>query len=304
MTALSPGFQAFQKESAQRVDQALKQQLASDNSVTTNKLLEAMRYALFNGGKRMRPMLLYASADCMGIEPSPYLDAAAAAIEMIHAYSLVHDDLPSMDNDDLRRGKPTLHLAFDEATAILAGDALQAKAFQVLSEASDLPAELQLQAIQLLASASGLEGLVKGQILDLQATGKQTLDLPQLERIHQLKTAAIIRASVLLGALPAYSQPNYPKAIDCLSHFSEHLGIAFQIRDDILDAIGDTQTMGKQKGHDQHLDKATYIRLLGLEETFKHLQLHCSQCLEALNYFGSRATLFRQLVDYTANRDL
>ena len=211
------------------------------------KLLEAMRYCCLDGGKRVRGLLVYAAGECLGGKADP-LDYSAAAVEMIHAYSLVHDDLPAMDNDDLRRGKPSCHRAFDEATAILAGDALQAAAFRVLADSrSGVSESIRLRQIRCLGNAAGAAGMCGGQAMDLAATGGDT-DLSGLKRMHERKTGALIRASVALGALAAGGDA---ADLDALDQYAEKTGLAFQIADDILDVVGETAQLGKHRGSDQ-----------------------------------------------------
>ena len=225
------------------------------------RLADAMRYATLGGGKRLRAALLYATADDFGV-PLDSVDAAACAIEAIHAYSLIHDDLPAMDDDDLRRGRPSTHRAFDEATAILAGDALNTLAFALLAN-SPLPPATRLVQIQTLADAAGWAGMIGGQMSDMAATGK-TLTLPQLQVIHRGKTGALIRAALHLGALPA---TDYAAHAATLDELGEHLGIAYQIADDILDATANSATLGKTAGKDAAQGKNTYPALLGLDES-------------------------------------
>jgi len=226
-------------------------------------LVAAMRHGSLLGGKRMRPYLVYASGQLFGLN-LVNLDAPAAAIECIHAYSLIHDDLPAMDDDDLRRGQPTCHVKFGEAHAILAGDALQTLAFSILAdvEMPDVAVNDRLSMISELARASGVAGMCVGQALDLEAEGKQ-VDLVALERIHRHKTGALIRAAVRIGALAAGARGR--AALPLLDRYAEAIGLAFQVQDDILDVIGDTQTLGKRQGADQQLGKSTYPALLGLE---------------------------------------
>ena len=268
------------------------------------QLIAAMRYGLFNGGKRLRPVLVYASCQALGgaLEQA---DHAAAAIECIHAYSLIHDDLPAMDNDTLRRGKPTCHIAYGEATAILAGDALQPLAFELLSHSNDRDstpsAATQLLMIRTLALASGDSGMVAGQTLDVAAEGKQ-LQLAQLERIHRLKTGALIDAAVRLGALA--SEKSDAATLAALADYSAAIGLAFQVYDDILDIEGDTQTLGKTQGADLARGKSTYPALLGLEAAkAKAQQLH-QQALEALQPLPPQnSAMLRLIADYIVNRD-
>jgi farnesyl diphosphate synthase len=223
------------------------------------RLHAAMRHATLGGGKRMRPLLVYAAGTAFGADED-VLDAPAAAVELIHAYSLVHDDLPAMDDDDLRRGRPTVHVAFDEATAILAGDGLQTLAFEVLSEASS-DASVRVEMLRTLAQASGARGMVGGQALDLAAVG-HALDLDGLRRMHAAKTGALIRAAVRLGALAAQCDAAMQRSLD---DFADALGLAFQIRDDILDVEGDAAVIGKTAGKDAANDKPTYPAILGLD---------------------------------------
>ncbi|MBK5965484.1 (2E,6E)-farnesyl diphosphate synthase [Thiocystis minor] len=231
-------------------------------SVPPLRLHEAMRYSVLGGGKRIRPLLTYATGEALGIDPAR-LDRPACAVEFIHAYSLIHDDLPAMDDDDLRRGRPTCHRAFDDATAILAGDALQTLAFQALAEATGLDARIRIAMVEHLARASGSRGMVGGQALDLEAEGK-ALDVARLEHIHIHKTGALIRASVQMGIL-AHGSLDADHA-ERLDRYAKCLGLAFQIQDDVLDVEGETAQIGKTAGRDQALDKATYPALVGLAE--------------------------------------
>ena len=263
-----------------------------------SQLQEAMRYACLQGGKRVRPLLVYASGLALGAELEP-LDSPACAVELIHAYSLVHDDMPCMDDDDLRRGQPTCHIAYDQATALLVGDALQSKAFELLSQPSDLALAQQLRMVQTLAQASGSMGMAGGQAMDLGSVGKP-LSLEQLDTMHQLKTGALIQASVTLGALAA---PQVTEAqLHALSQYAQSLGLAFQIQDDILDATADTQTLGKPQGSDAERDKPTYVSLLGLEAAQVKLHTLQQQCLAHLQDFDQGADPLRELSHYVVNR--
>ena len=264
------------------------------------RLHEAMRYSVLDGGKRMRPLLVYAAGEALGIAQA-HLDIPAAAVELIHVYSLVHDDLPAMDDDDLRRGKPTCHKAFGEALAILAGDALQALAFQTLGQDPAMTPDpnLRLRMIGILAQAAGSRGMVGGQAIDLAATGRE-LSLAELENMHIHKTGALIRASVLLGAL---SQPaTDPALLERLDRYAKCIGLAFQIRDDILDVVGDTATLGKPQGSDRVLNKPTYPALLGLEGAREHAQLLHQNALASLDAFGSEADPLRWIAAYIVER--
>lgn len=261
------------------------------------QLREAMSYSLTNGGKRVRPLLVYAGAQAVCDQPPPGLDSIAAALEAIHAYSLVHDDLPAMDDDALRRGQPTTHIAFNEATAILAGDALQTLAFELLAD-SPLPAALALALVRELAQASGARGMVLGQAIDLAAVNQQ-LSLAQLEAMHNYKTGALIQAAVRMGALAAGADD---KALAALTDYAQAVGLAFQVQDDILDVTSDTETLGKQQGADHLHNKPTYVSLLGLEAAqTKAAELH-AKALAALSGFNSGADALRQLADYIVQR--
>ena len=243
---------------ANRCEQALDAALPSATE-SPERLHAAMRHAVLGGGKRMRPLLVYATGTALGAKESD-LDAPAAAIELIHAYSLVHDDLPAMDDDDLRRGRPTVHVAFDEACAILAGDALQTLAFELLTDAGFDPTT-RLAMLRGLAQASGVRGMVGGQALDLAAVG-QALDLTALRRMHAAKTGALIRAAVQLGALAANAAAD---TLTLLDDYADALGLAFQIRDDILDVEGDAAVIGKTAGKDAANDKPTYPAIIGID---------------------------------------
>lgn len=284
----------------QRVDTALNQWLPSENTLPQH-LHQAMRYAVIGGGgKRVRPVLVYAAGATVGIEPGR-LDGIAAALEIIHAYSLIHDDLPAMDDDDLRRGRPTCHKAFDEATAILAGDALQALAFEIICEddAMQADANTRLKLIRALTIASGSVGMAGGQAIDLNAVGKK-LNLQQLEGMHKLKTGALIRASVIMGAMN--SAECTPEMLDKLDQYSQHVGLAFQVQDDILDVISDTETLGKPQGSDIEQNKPTFPELMGLEQSQQYaMQLH-HQALDCLKDFDQRADTLRDLSAYIVER--
>lgn len=245
-----------------RVDQALTTYIDAQ-PFSDSPLVAAMRHGALLGGKRLRPYLVYATGELFGLDLTN-LDAPAAAIECIHAYSLIHDDLPAMDDDDLRRGQPTCHIRFGEANAILAGDALQTLAFTLLADAPMPAVRMQdrLSMISELASASGVAGMCAGQALDLAAEGQQ-IDLQALEQIHRHKTGALIRAAVRMGALAAGDAGR--AALPVLDKYSQAIGLAFQVQDDILDVIGDTEKLGKRQGADQQLGKSTYPALLGLD---------------------------------------
>ena len=284
-----------------RVDDVLHEALPPAH-VIPEQLHAAMRYCALNGGKRIRPFLVYATGEALGAEPA-HLDAPAAAIELIHAYSLVHDDLPAMDNDDLRRGKPTCHIAFDEATAVLTGDALQSLAFHIISRqpvsVPPLSAEARIKMTEHLAHASGSRGMAGGQAIDLAAVG-QTLDLPALENMHIHKTGALIRASVTLGALCA---PHvHPATFERLDHYAKCIGLAFQIQDDILDVEADTETLGKPQGADQALNKPTYPALLGLDGAKERAQALSDEAIASLAGLNASADPLRWMARYIVSR--
>lgn len=282
-----------------RVESALDARLPVTAKIP-ERLHQAMRYSTLGGGKRLRPLLTYATGHALGLA-SDLLDGPACAVEFIHVYSLIHDDLPAMDDDDLRRGKPTCHKAFDEAMAILAGDGLQTLAFHVLaSDASiKVPAENRIQMIEALALASGSCGMVGGQAIDLDSVGK-VLDLPGLENMHIRKTGALIRASVRLAAL---AKPGLEKPVsDKLDHYAKCIGLAFQIQDDILDEESDTQTLGKTQGKDRDNNKPTYPLLLGLAGAKeKAADLH-EQAIDSLAGFGKEAEYLREISSFIVQR--
>ncbi len=293
-------FSEYKKECQRRIDQILKSSLSNNLSVASAQgLMAAMNYSLFNGGKRVRPLLVYATAEAVGANIDK-ADAPAAAVEMVHAYSLVHDDLPAMDDDDLRRGQPTCHIAFDEATAILAGDALQTQAFAILSDAnSSLLPQQQITMIQLLSHNSGLFGMAGGQSLDLEAVDKQ-VDLVYLENMHKHKTGALITASVLMGAHCHDTVDQ--ETLSALTKYSHAIGLAFQVQDDILDVISDTHTLGKTQGADIANNKPTYVSLLGLEGAQQKAQQLHQQALDALLPLGSAATRLQAIAHYIIDR--
>jgi len=267
------------------------------------RLPEAMRYGLLNGGKRLRPALVYLSHRLCSRNrpPEPLTDRAAVAIECIHSYSLIHDDLPAMDDDDLRRGKPTCHIAYDEATAILAGDALQCLAFEQLSEVIDPALALrQLNMMRVLARASGFEGMVAGQAFDLCHVG-QMLSLEQLQAMHACKTGALITAAVELGALSAGETEG--ERLEHLRRFGALIGLAFQVQDDLLDIEGDTTTLGKPQGSDQAQNKPTYPALLGLEGAREKLHRLHHEAVSILRTLGPDAEALIALTDYIVARD-
>lgn len=286
-----------------RVNQAIVDFLAP-LPFQDSPMVEAMHYGALLGGKRLRPFLVYATGEMFGVSPEA-LDAPAAAIECIHAYSLIHDDLPAMDNDDLRRGQPTCHIKFGEENAILAGDALQTLAFTILSQAPmpGVSVTDRLAMVAELATASGVAGMCGGQALDLAAEGKH-ISLESLERIHRHKTGALIRAAVRLGALSAGEAGR--RALPQLDSFAQSIGLAFQVQDDILDVIGDTATLGKRQGADQQLGKSTYPALLGLEQAQDKAQELYQEALQALTTLSEQSldtTALEALANYIIHRD-
>lgn len=281
-----------------RVERALDRFLPAAGLLPT-PLHQAMRYAVLDGGKRVRPALVYATGAALGCDDDT-LDAPAAAVELVHVYSLVHDDLPAMDDDALRRGKPTCHKVFGEAMAILAGDAIQALAFQVLARhTAGVPAAQRVEMLGLLAEAGGSRGMAGGQAIDLAAVGRE-LTLPELEAMHIHKTGALIRASVQLGALS--SPAPAPELLERLDHYAKCIGLAFQIRDDILDLVGDTATLGKAQGADAARDKPTYPALLGLEGARQRTVELCEEALDSLAGLDAGADVLRALARYIVER--
>jgi farnesyl diphosphate synthase len=262
------------------------------------RLHDAMRYAVFNGGKRVRPLLVYAAGECLGVDEQ-VLDVPATALELIHAFSLVHDDLPAMDDDDLRRGKPTLHRQFDEATAILAADALQPLAFRVLADLHDVAPGTRTRLVRLVADACGSIGMTGGQSMDLAAEG-QSLTAEEIETMYALKTGALIHAAVVSASyLSDKLSPDQESAIDA---FGRTIGVAFQIKDDILDVEGDTEVIGKQAGADERLGKATYPGLVGIDRAHQRCNSLLQSSLEQLDDFGTDAEPLRWLARYIVER--
>ena len=266
-----------------RVDAALAVALPAADA-SPQRLHAAMRHAALDGGKRMRPLLVYATGTAFDANPA-HLDAPAMAVELIHAYSLVHDDLPAMDDDALRRGQPTVHVAFDEATAILGGDALQSLAFEVLANAP-VDAEALVAMLAELATASGVRGMCGGQALDIDATGGAMLQLDALQRLHAMKTGALLRCAVRLGAIAAHVDAQTRQRLDV---FADALGLAFQVRDDLLDVEGDSASLGKTAGKDAAQGKSTFPALLGLDNTRARLVALAATMHDALAPFGARA---------------
>ncbi|MDD5300442.1 MAG: polyprenyl synthetase family protein [Gallionella sp.] len=294
---MSVDFQSWVAAHQTRFEGVLRGLLPSAE-IAPQRLHEAMRYAVLDGGKRVRPLLAFAAGELAGAQAAR-VEIAAAAVELIHAYSLVHDDMPCMDDDVLRRGKPTCHVQYDEATALLVGDALQTLAFQLLAEHRlNDDAAHQLEMVKLLALATGSRGMAGGQAIDLASVGK-ALSLPELEFMHIHKTGALIRAAVLLGAqCGAASAAQLAK----LDHFGKLIGLAFQVVDDVLDCEADTATLGKTAGKDADNDKPTYVSLLGIQGARDMAQRLHREALETLAEFGAAAQRLRELADFIVLR--
>jgi farnesyl diphosphate synthase len=292
-------FQEWVTSHSERTESALDRLLDSAQT-TPHRLHEAMRYAAQGGGKRIRPLLVYAAGqlgDQVSATSSDALDTAAVAIECIHAYSLVHDDLPCMDDDDLRRGRPTVHKAFDEATALLVGDALQTRAFEILANAN-CDAQVRLKMIAALAAASGSRGMAGGQAIDLESVGKK-LDLAGLQQMHAMKTGALLSCAAQLGGIAAQLNPAQMAHLDI---YSKALGLAFQIVDDVLDATADSQTLGKTAGKDAAANKPTYVTLMGLDYAQKQAKELQETAIASLDSFGASAQALKDLALLVVNR--
>jgi farnesyl diphosphate synthase len=290
-------FQDWMKSIQADVERDLSAYLPAADAIPA-KLHDAMRYAVLDGGKRVRPLLVHAAGALFGADAQA-LSRAGAAVEMIHAYSLVHDDMPCMDDDELRRGKPTVHKAYDEATALLVGDALQSQAFTVLSECDTVPAQRQVAMLKLLAFASGSLGMCGGQAIDLDSVGL-SLTREQLEQMHRLKTGALLRASVVLGALAGKDLSE--SELKALDDYSRAIGLAFQVVDDILDATEDSATLGKTAGKDAADNKPTYVSILGLEPSVALAEKLRQDAHAALAPFGEQALRLREIADLIVRR--
>jgi farnesyl diphosphate synthase len=295
---LPPDFQSWASARQSRIE-ALLEEVLPDARLTPERLHTAMRYAALGAGKRVRPLLAFAAGEVSGANPER-VAIAGAAVELIHAYSLVHDDLPCMDDDVLRRGKPTCHVEFDEATALLVGDALQSLAFQLMGEyrlADD--ASDQLQMVKVLAAASGSRGMAGGQAIDLASTGRK-LTVPDLELMHIHKTGALIRASALLGARCGNGLDD--EELGRIDTFAKLVGLAFQVVDDVLDAEAPTATLGKTAGKDARQNKPTYVSVLGVAESRRFADELRQDALKAVEGFGERAVRLSQLADFIVLR--
>ncbi len=281
---------------SERISECLERTLPRADE-TPRRLHEAMRYAVLNGGKRVRPLLVYATGECLGVDPER-LDAPAVAVELIHAFSLVHDDLPAMDDDDLRRGNPTVHRQFDEATAILAADALQPLAFRLLTTAPAITDSEAVRLVRLIATACGSHGMTGGQSIDLYSEGR-SLTRGELEEMHSLKTGALIRAAVLAPCCLCRIDEARSAAFE---RFADRIGLAFQVKDDLLDVEGETGIIGKRAGADQKLAKATWPSLFGVEEARRRCDELLAETLHSLDRVGPGADTLRSLARYIVTR--
>ena len=284
------------KKRQELVERALQEELAN-TAILDEKLRESMAYSLMAGGKRLRPILLMAAADAVGVDGTRFLPVACA-LEMIHTYSLIHDDLPAMDNDELRRGKPTNHVVYGEGTAILAGDALLTLAFTVILRQKDVSAEALLRVVDEISRAAGAEGMVGGQMLDLEAENRQ-ISIDELRRVHMGKTGALFRAALRSGAILAGAAEDQ---LEALTAYANHFGLAFQITDDILDVIGTAEEIGKPVGSDEKNHKSTYVSLTSLEGAQDLARRTVQEAESDLYIFGERAAFLHELVGYLVNR--
>ncbi len=291
----SEAFQSWAHAHQVRIESALER-ILPESSAMPARLHEAMRYAVLAGGKRVRPLLALASGEIVDADAEKVM-LAACSVELIHAYSLVHDDLPAMDDDVLRRGKPTCHVEYDEATALLVGDSLQSLAFETLSSPG-LSGKRQVEMVRLLAKASGSRGMAGGQAMDLENVGK-SLDLPELESMHIRKTGELIRASILLGA---HCGEMEEEGLAKLDHYAKSIGLAFQVIDDVLDAESSTATLGKTAGKDQKDGKPTYVSLMGVRQAKRMADDLYDSAISALGCFGGKAERLRQMADFVVKR--
>ncbi|MES2299844.1 MAG: farnesyl diphosphate synthase [Pseudomonadota bacterium] len=294
---MTAAFQDWMMTVQSKVEDALALFLPAGDAAPA-RLHQAMRYTTLGGGKRVRPLLVYASGLLFGADTQA-LSRAAAALEMIHVYSLVHDDMPCMDDDALRRGKPTVHVAYDEATALLVGDALQSQAFQVLAECDSVPPQRLVAMLRVLAQAAGAAGMCGGQAIDLASVG-HTLTLAELERMHQLKTGALLRAAIVLGAV--CGKDVGADDMHALDAYARAIGLAFQVVDDVLDATADSATLGKTAGKDAAAGKPTYVSILGLAASQELAETLRSEAHAALAPFGEKALRLRELADLIVQR--
>lgn len=293
-------FQVVWKSYADRTEQALKSRLPK-SSQAPERLHQAMSYVCLDGGKRFRASLVYACGEMVGADLGA-LDTPASAVEMVHAYSLTHDDLPAMDDDMLRRGRATCHIEFDEATAVLVGDALQSRAFEILAsnDYNQVTSDQRSQMIGELATAVGSMGMAGGQALDMEATGS-TIDFDALVKIHRLKTGALIESAAVIGIFAAPQQDT--ELVETIREYASALGLAFQITDDILDHTSDVETLGKSTGADESLNKATYVSILGLDAAKAHANKLSDQAIESIRGLGDNRTYLEQLAKFVVNRN-
>lgn len=297
MSSNFPALDTLRTTCINRLESSLDTLLPASSAAS--RLSQAMRYAALGGGKRIRPLLVYGAAELAGVSLKQ-ADIPASAVELIHAYSLVHDDLPAMDDDDLRRGQPTCHKAFDEATAILAGDTLHTRAFELLASEGVYRAETRIAMIRALSRASGVDGMAAGQMQDMQAQGQQQT-IAALEEMHYLKTGRLITVSLQLGYFAA--EIDNPALLDDLTRFGDAIGLAFQIQDDILDVTMDTEQLGKPSGSDEKLNKSTFPALLGLDASRERASMLCEQAQQVLAGYGERAAPLQQLAQYIIARN-
>jgi farnesyl diphosphate synthase/geranylgeranyl diphosphate synthase type II len=293
-------LEQFNREARNRCNNALQriiQSNTSEPSASHSRLVDACKHSLLNGGKRIRPVLVYGAAQAVDRPTEPEtLDHVACSVELVHTYSLIHDDLPAMDDDDFRRGSPSCHKAFDEATAILAGDALHSLAFELLSKTPGLDCSQRLSLISRLANAAGIQGMAAGQAIDI-AQGPS--DLFQLQMMHKLKTGAIIRAALAMGGIAAGASANM---VAILEEYGDHIGLAFQVVDDILDVEGNAEQLGKTPGKDSAAQKATYVSILGVDGARREARMLMESAVEALSSLDSSADLLRDLARYIIER--
>ena len=290
-------LKTWQAQAQAQTELLLARLMPSENQLPQS-LHETMRYAALDGGKRLRPLLVLAASE-LGEAVPDAVEAAMAAIELIHVYSLVHDDMPAMDNDSLRRGRPTCHIRYGEAAALLAGDALQTLAFDLLSRPTALPPQRQLHMLSTLARASGSLGMAGGQAIDLANVGR-SITQSELEQMHSLKTGALIRAAAALGGLSCPDLTD--NDLQRLDRYAARLGLAFQVIDDVLDCEADTATLGKTAGKDSDNDKPTYVKLMGLSAARQYAETLVAEALETLEPFGSRAAHLRGLAQFVTAR--
>lgn len=297
MSSNFPALDHLRSTSLARLESRLEELLPAKSAAS--RLSQAMRYAALGGGKRIRPLLVYGAAELAGA-PLAKADIPASAVELIHAYSLVHDDLPAMDDDDLRRGQPTCHKAYDEATAILAGDTLHTRAFELLASEGQYRADTRVAMVRYLSRASGVDGMAAGQMQDMLAQGQQQT-VAALEEMHYLKTGRLITVSLQLGYFAA--EIDSPGLLDDLTRFGDAIGLAFQIQDDILDVTMDTEQLGKPSGSDEKLNKSTFPSLLGLDASRERANKLCHQAQQVLSGYGDRAQPLQQLAQYIVARN-